>query len=286
MLMFVRNEQMLTFSNMTSNPRLRVKNLPSAARQAKIRDRFAERPGVSISELAREFGVSEMTIRRDLSALEEKSHIQRTHGGAVLTERMMLEFDYRDRRELNRAAKRAIAARARELVEPGQRLILDTGTTTLELATLLKDGVDLTVITPSLAVASELQHAPGVQVIILGGILRHGSPDLTGPVTEHCLELFGADLAFQGADAISAEGAIYNSDLRLARVDRLMRRVAQKCCLLCDHSKIGPTTLACNGSMADVDIFITDKGAPAAALKHYASLGAKVITVSPQSESS
>jgi DeoR/GlpR family transcriptional regulator of sugar metabolism len=128
-----------------------VKNLPSAARQAKIRERFVERPGVSIPELARQFGVSEMTIRRDLAALEEKSQIQRTHGGAVLTERMMLEFDYRDRRDTNRGAKNAIAAAARKLVRPGQRLILDTGTTTLELAARLRDGVDLTVITPSLA---------------------------------------------------------------------------------------------------------------------------------------
>ena len=103
-----------------------------AARQARIREQFAARPGVSVSMLAREFDVSEMTIRRDLAALEAGSHLQRTHGGAVLSERMILEFDYRERRERNRAAKRAIAAEARKLVQPGQRLILDTGTTTLE----------------------------------------------------------------------------------------------------------------------------------------------------------
>jgi DeoR/GlpR family transcriptional regulator of sugar metabolism len=258
-----------------------VKKLPSAARQTRIRERFAEQTGVSISELAREFTVSEMTIRRDLSALEEKSHIQRTHGGAVLTERMMLEFDYRDRREQNRAAKHAIAAAARKLVRPGQRLILDTGTTTLELATLLKDGHDLTVITPSLAVASELQHAAGVEVILLGGVIRRGSPDLTGPVTEHCLELFAADLAFQGADAIGTDGSIYNSDLRLARVDRLMRRVSRRCCVLADHTKIGRCALARSGSLGDADTFITDKGAPADVLKRFAKLGVEIVTVNP-----
>jgi DeoR/GlpR family transcriptional regulator of sugar metabolism len=258
-----------------------VKNLPSAARQTRIRARFAEQPGVSISELARELGVSEMTIRRDLAALEDKSHIQRTHGGAVLTERMMLEFDYRDRREVNRRAKCAIAAAARELVRPGQRLILDTGTTTLELAALLKDGEGLTIITPSLAVASELQHSPGVEVVLLGGVIRRGSPDLTGPVTEHCLELFAADIAFQGADAIGTDGAIYNSDLRLARVDQMMRRVAQSCCVLADHTKIGHTALARSGTLSDVDTFITSEGAPAAVLKRFARLGAKIVTVAP-----
>jgi DeoR/GlpR family transcriptional regulator of sugar metabolism len=258
-----------------------VKNLPSAARQAKIRERFVERPGVSIPELARQFGVSEMTIRRDLAALEEKSQIQRTHGGAVLTERMMLEFDYRDRRDTNRGAKNAIAAAARKLVRPGQRLILDTGTTTLELAARLRDGVDLTVMSPSLAVASELQHAAGVEVILLGGIIRRGSPDLTGPVTEHCLELLAADIAFQGADAIGTDGSIYNSDLRLARVDRLMRRVSKRCCVLADHTKIGGTALARSGSLADVDVLITSKGAPAEALKRFAKLGPEMVVVAP-----
>lgn len=258
-----------------------MKNLPSAARRASIRNRFSERPGVSISELAKEFGVSEMTIRRDLTSLEGQSLIQRTHGGAMLTERMMLEFDYRDRREVNRAVKRAIAAEARKLINPGDRLILDTGTTTLELATLLRDGENLTVITPSLAVASELQHAPGVEVILLGGVIRRGSPDLTGPATEHCLELFAADLAFQGADGIGLDGKIYNSDLRLARVDKLMRGVAKRSCVLADHTKIGVTALACSGSLADVDTLITSKGASADALRRFAKLGPKILTATP-----
>lgn len=256
-----------------------MKHLPAAARHTRIRERLGAQPGVAVSELAREFEVSEMTIRRDLAALEAQAHIQRTHGGAVLTERMILEFDYRERREVNRPAKCAIAAAARRLVKPGQRLILDTGTTTFELATLLGDAEDLTVITPSLAVASELQHAPGVEVILLGGAIRRGSPDLTGPVTEHCLELFSADLAFQGADGIGLDGKIYNPDLRLARVDRLMRRVSTRSCVLADHSKIGRTALACSGTMADVDVLITDDQAPADALRRFARMGAEIVKV-------
>lgn len=255
----------------------RVKQLPSAARQQQIRRRLSERPGVVVAALAREFEVSEMTIRRDLAALEAQAHVRRTHGGAMLTERMILEFDYRDRRATNRTAKRAIAATARRLIRPGQRLILDNGTTTLELAALLQDGENLTVITPSLAVASELQHAAGVEVILLGGVVRRGSPDLTGPVTEHCLELFSADYAFQGADGIGLDGSIYNSDLRLARVDRLMRRLAQRCCVLADHSKLGVTALARSGSLADVDVFITSRGAPAGALRRFRRLGPEVV---------
>lgn len=256
-----------------------MKNLPSAARQLRIKERLADRPGLSVSEIARELGVSEMTIRRDFAALEDQAHLQRTHGGAVLSERMMLEFDYRERREHNGAAKRAIAAEARKLIKPGQRLILDNGTTALELAALLKDGKSLTVITPSLAVASELQHAPDVEVILLGGVIRRGSPDLTGPVTEHCLELFAADIAFQGADGISDEGVIYNADLRLARVDKLMRRMAKQCCLLADHTKLGATALARCGTLADVHYFITDHQAPEPTLRRFGRFGTKIITV-------
>jgi DeoR family transcriptional regulator of aga operon len=259
----------------------RVKNLPFAARQARIQDHLAAQPGLSVSELAPRFGVSEMTIRRDFAALEDQDLVRRTHGGARLTERMMLEFDHRDRRKLNQAAKRAIATAARRLVQPGDRLILDTGTTTLELAALLHDGQDLKVFTPSLAVASELQHAAGVEVVLLGGVIRRGSPNLTGPVTEHCLELFTADLAFQGADGIGLDGRIYNHDLRLARVDRLMHKVVRRSVLLADHTKIGTTALACNGSMADVDIFITDTAAPADVLRRFARLGPKIVTITP-----
>ncbi len=254
-----------------------MKKLPSAARHAEIRQRFSAQPGVSVGELAKEFGVSEMTIRRDLDALEARAEIQRTHGGAVLTERMMLEFDYRGRRQVNREAKCAIAAEARKLVQPGDRVILDTGTTTLELASMLRNGENITVITPSLAVASELQHAAGVEIVLLGGVIRRGSPDLTGPVTEHCLELFSADIAFQGSDGIGLDGSIYNSDLRLARVDQMMRRLAKRSCLLADHTKVGQTALARNGSMADVDLFITDPGTSPAILRRFRKLGAEVI---------
>lgn len=257
-----------------------MKTLPAAARKTRIREQLATTPGVTIAELAQSFGVSEMTIRRDLTDLERNAEIQRTHGGAVLSERMMLEFDYRERRELNRVAKAAIAAEARKLIQPGDRLILDTGTTTFELATLLCDGENLTVITPSLAVASELQHASGVEVILLGGVIREGSPDLTGPATEHCLELFSADIVFQGADGLGLDGKIYNTDLRLARVDKLMRKVATRSCILADHTKIGHTALACSGTFEEVDIFITTTAAPVSALNRYRRQGAKIVTVS------
>jgi DeoR/GlpR family transcriptional regulator of sugar metabolism len=253
--------------------------MPSAGRLKFIKSRLAEDESVSISVLAVELGVSEMTVRRDLEKLEQQSDIRRTHGGAVVAERMLFEFNYQERQRANMAKKKAIAAAARQQVGPGQRIILDTGSTTLELARLLKDCADATIITPSLAVASELQFCESLSVILLGGVIHRGSPDLTGPVTEHSLELFSADWVFQGAEAIGEDGYIYNVDLQLAQVDRLMRRKATQKCLLADSSKLGQTALVKNGEIKDFDLFITDKGVSQSVLRRFRKTGTKVLTV-------
>jgi len=201
---------------------------PAAAeRREHIRRLVRAHNAVSIQDLACRFAVSEMTIRRDLDHLAEEGHIRRTHGGAQVAERMFFEFDFIARRQAHRREKQAIARRAAALVQPGSRIILDTGTTTLELAQQLKNHENLTVITPSLAVASVLQFATGVQVVLLGGVLMRGQPDLTGAVTEATLDMFAVDLAFTGADGIDREGTIYTADLRVAQVDQKIRRRAE-----------------------------------------------------------
>ena len=258
------------------------KRLPAAARLRSIREHLTESASLSISEMSAKLGVSEMTIRRDLADLEKSTDVRRTHGGAVVAERMAFEFNYLTRQRAHLKEKKAIAEAARKLIEPGQRLILDTGTTTLQFATLLKDCPDLTVITPSLAVASELQFSENISVILLGGVLHRGSPDLTGPVTEHCLELFAADWVFQGAEALSADGGVYNVDLQLAQVDRMMRRKAKRSCLLADSSKIGHTALAHTGTLAEFDVFITDAEAPKNYLRLARKLAKEVILVGSQ----
>jgi len=246
-------------------------------RRAKIRQLLNDRGSAGIVELARMFGVSEMTVRRDLAALAEDGQIMRTHGGAVATEKMVFEFDFGARRAANRPAKRAIARKAMEFVKPGQIIILDTGTTTLELAHLLRQHEDITVLTPSLAVASELQFSEGIHTVLLGGLVRKGSPDLTGAVTEGNLDLFAADIAFQGADGIDLSGRLYNADLQIAHVDRKMRERAAHTYILCDSSKIGKNALACNGTLKEVDALITDDGIRPSDRKKLQRTGATVI---------
>jgi len=249
----------------------------SIERKNQIADLVRQGNSLAVKELAKIFNVSEMTIHRDLNTLQEQGHIERTYGGVMPAEKMEFEFDFSNRRSSNQKAKKAIAREAFNFIRPGQRLILDTGTTTLELAYLLKGIENLTVITPSLAVASVLQFSTGVQTVLLGGIIRKGSPDLTGVVTEKVLDMFMVDIAFQGADGIGLNGELFNSDMRIAKVDQKMRRRAQQTYVLCDSSKIGRIDFASNGSLAEVDALITDNKINQEQLSALKKTGTKVI---------
>ena len=262
---------------MTSNKNNKIS---VTQRRGKITELLRQNQEVNIPELALLCGASEMTIRRDLDLLAKQGLVRRTHGGAATAERMEFQFDFVERRTRNHKAKQAIAAEAFKLIRPGHRIILDTGTTTLELAYLLKDCEQLTVITPSLAVASVLQFSTGVQTILLGGVIRKGSPDLTGVVTEKVLDMFMVDMVFQGADGISLNGELFNSDMRIAQVDAKMRQRAEKTYILCDSSKIDKFDFASNGSLAEVNALITDSGISDEAVKSLKKVCSDIIICS------
>lgn len=248
-------------------------------RDVKLREVLRERGEASIAEMATALGVSEMTLRRDLDRLERAGRVRRTHGGAVPAERLGFEFDFVARRQSNQRAKQAIAAEALKLVKPGDRLLLDAGTTALELACLLREMPSLTVVTPSLAVASELQFADGVQTILLGGVLRRGSPDLTGEITEAVLDMLAVDTAFQGADGIGLDGTLYTADLSVARVDQKIRSRAARTYVLADSSKVGRTALACHGRLQEMAGWITDAGIASEHLAALRALGVAITVV-------
>ena len=253
------------------------KKISADVRLEDIKSLLQQEQRVSIANLATRFNVNGMTIRRDLEKLETIGQLQRTPGGAVPSERMAFDFDFAIRRKNCQREKKAIAQHARQLIQPGHRLILDTGTTTLELAYLLKDIRDITVITPSLAVASVLQFFPDVQTVLLGGIFRQGSADLTGAMTEANLDMYSVDIAFQGIDAIDEEGYMHNSDMRIVRVDKKIRRRAQRTYILSDSSKVGKTALVASSHLNQVDALITDDKLDSQFRQSFMKMGAKVI---------
>lgn len=225
-----------------------------------IRQELLRADEVSIEALAGRFGVSGMTVRRDLELLESRGDAIRTHGGAALARRLTFEFSFRDRQNANRRQKSCIADRAAQYVQEGHVVMLDTGTTTLEIARRMIECRNVTVITTSLAIVSALQFAAGVRVVLLGGFLRGGSPDLHGPLTEQNVEMFRADIAFMGADAVDHDGNTYADDLQVVHLDRKMANHAAQVIVVADSSKFGRTGMCRVFGSEDYHRIVSDAG--------------------------
>lgn len=211
--------------------------------------------------LAEEFGVSGMTVRRDLQELAREGKVTRTHGGAAPSSQVSFQFGFLQRMSELQPQKQAIADLAAGLVTDGQSILLDSGTTTLALARQLKARRGITVITTSLPIAAELFACEGVDILLLGGLLRHDAPDLTGAVTEANLETLHADIAFLGADAVDEEGNVYNASPQLARMLGKMASASGRTCIVADRTKLGRRALVRYATAGDYDTLITDDGA-------------------------
>lgn len=234
------------------------KKLSQIKRLERIRIQLVEHGEVQIEDLASQLRVSPMTIRRDLEQIEACGDAIRTHGGAVMAKKLTFEFSFQDKQHLMSEAKQKIAACAAETVKPGHVVFLDTGTTSLEIARKLMAKHDITVITTSLAIISELQYAENLEVILLGGFLRKGSPDLHGPLTEQNVDVLRADIAFMGADAVDILGNTYTDDLRVVNLDRKMARNAASVMVVADSSKFNQTSMCKIFCPKDYDAIITD----------------------------
>ena len=233
---------------------------PSASvRQQKILQLLASREEVSVAELAERFRVAAMTIWRDLDVLVQGGRVTRTHGGALLAAPSVAAFAFQERRQSRMVEKTAIGRAAAQLVKPGMTVILDTGTTTLEVARALGGIPRLKVLTSSLAVASTLLTHDDLELVLLGGTVSKGSPDLTGALTEDNLAAFRADLAFIGADALDQRG-FYTSSQEIAGVSRAIIASAQRTMLVADSGKFGSTAFVRIAGWQAIDGLLIDDG--------------------------
>lgn len=246
-------------------------------RQKQICEWVARRGECSIEEMVEQFSVSGMTIRRDLQALAEQGKVIRTHGGAAMAERVSFEFEFRRQLQENQAAKRAIAATAAAEVRDGETIMLDSGTTTLELAKLLCGKQGLTVITNSLPIAAQLQYDRQIEVLLLGGYLRASSPDLIGALTEANLDTLRADAVFLGADGIDRQGGVYQASPEVARLLTKMAASAGRVYVVADASKLGRTALWRFGRLQDWVALITDAAADRSLLASLKRVGVRVL---------
>lgn len=226
-------------------------------RRKKILERLAHAQSVTVSVLAAEFGLSESTIRRDLQELDELGLLKRTHGGAVPIEVASFEPTLQEKHTQRAKEKSAIAKAAVEWIQPGDTILLDSGTTTLQLARLLPD-MELTVVTNSLMIAEELASYERIHRLILGGELRTTTGAMVGPFTELVLSRLHVDKFFLGANGVHLTFGVTTPNAIEAATKRAMMRSAREVILVADHSKLQQRSLVKICDIDEIHTFITD----------------------------
>ncbi|CAI6083940.1 DeoR/GlpR family DNA-binding transcription regulator [Cohnella sp. JJ-181] len=225
------------------------------ARQRQIHEQIAQSGEVRISELSERYGVTEMTIRRDLEKLEEGGSVRRTFGGAIYVYR---DVALQERTGLFTDEKIRIGRRAAALIGEGESVFLDGGTTTLQIARALRAGRQITVITNALNIAAELASKQ-IPTIMTGGMLLESTHSLVGPIAAQSLSGMAFDRAFLGATGLSDEHGFSNSNLYEAEIKRLAVRQAKDVTVVLDHTKFGARVLVSFAGLADVRRIVTDR---------------------------
>jgi DeoR/GlpR family transcriptional regulator of sugar metabolism len=231
---------------------------------------------LNVAELADRFGVSVVTIRKDLDELGAEGLLERTFGGAVFSHRSRFNRSFLQRAQEHRQEKLAIATAALEYIKDGDTIILDAGTTTLALAQLLKEQVKSAfVITCSVPAALELSSA-GYDILLLGGMVRNKSLALLGRETLRVIERYRADKAFIGSSGFTPEMGHSTPNPDDAQVKEALIRNADETYVLVDSSKCGHNCVTSFAQLRDVHLTITDNRLPRVKAKTLEAVGAKI----------
>jgi len=236
---------------------------------------------VSVGDLVRRFGVSAVTLRGDLEQLAQKGVLVRSYGGAMLPQEPHQDFPLNIKKTIYHAEKTRIGKAAARLVLPHQMVILDSGTTTMEVARALKraDFDSLTVITHALNIADELIDASNISVIMIGGVMRHVSGSFVGPQAERFLSELHADHFFLGVDGLDPEVGFSTPDLLEAQLNTHMMRIAHEVTVVADASKFGRRSLSVIAGITTVKRIITDDRVRPDTLEAIRDKGVEVIVV-------
>ncbi|GGM33575.1 DeoR family transcriptional regulator [Longimycelium tulufanense] len=234
-------------------------------RQQQIADVVLERGSLSAQELASMFGVSVMTVHRDLDELERQGVVRKFRGGVTAQPSGVFESNVAFRRKAMREQKKAIAKHAVQYVEPGMSILLDDGTTTAEMIPHFAGLTPLRVATFYLEAMRQLSELRGVGLMALGGDYDPLHDAFLGTTCLECIESIRVDAAFVSTSALSGRYAFHQED-RIVAVKRKMLEVAEKRYLLMDHSKLGKVALHRLVPLSEFDLVIVDSGASGADL--------------------
>jgi DeoR family fructose operon transcriptional repressor len=247
-------------------------------RKKLVLDMLNEKDAITVQDVVRECGVSEITIRRDLLDLESKGLIIRTHGGAVKTRAVDNLFTFDQRINRNRVNKEKICLAASRFISDGDILFIDCGTTLIHLTKYISRCDSVTVITNSLPVVSELINFPQVKLVLIGGEAVSERKAIYGPVAERNITQYHASKAFIGADGITLAKGLSSFDEKESAITLKMIDNADEVYLLCDSSKIGRDSYVTFASLSDINHLVTDDDLDEALLNSYREQGISVIT--------
>lgn len=227
-------------------------------RRETILQQLTRNGSVQVTDLVQEFGVSAVTIRNDLSTLEAQGLASRSHGGATLTRTPPPEQSIRQKDAINQEQKDRIGALAATLVQEGDNIIIDSGTTTISLARHLREASNVTVMTNGLNIAWELADTAGVELILTGGLLRKQSLSIQGSQAEATLQAYNFDKLFLGVDGFDLQFGVTTHHEAEASLNHKMVERAKKIIVLTDASKFGRVSLHRIVQLDRVHTVITD----------------------------
>ena len=253
-------------------------------RRSAILQQVREDSSVNVTELSRQFGVSEVTIRKDLRILKERKLLVRVHGGAIMNVRA--NSDENEERNINfkqlvnARDKEAIGRAAAAHIKEGDTILVDSGTTALQVVRNLNGFRDLTIITNSIFVASEALKYKRFKVIMLGGTIRESSGSTVGPLAESNLKLFYCDKLFLGVDSFSVDDGLSTPSVEEASTNQVMISRAREVIAVFDSSKVNKRALAFISTANTINTVITDSHLPGSIRNQLRSLNVNVETVS------
>jgi DeoR family transcriptional regulator, aga operon transcriptional repressor len=232
-----------------------------------------------VNELVRRFNTSAVTIRSDLNELDQRGLVQRSHGGAVIHDTVFRESPVHERIKSQSKEKQRIGAMAATLVREGETIILDSGTTALEVARNLKNISNLQVITNGVNIAAELLNSRNTQIIMMGGTVRNDSASIVGRQTEDMLEQFSADKLFLCGAGCDPDFGVSGTNLEETMANRAMLRAAREIIVVADASKFNKRSMSLIAPFSEVDIVISDESLLPELQERIKSFGCKLILV-------
>ena len=248
-------------------------------RQSLILDLLMQQDSLLVTDLSEQLNVSSVTIRKDLTELEKKKKLYRNHGKAILIDPYSENKNVSEKERLCVEEKRLIGAASAQMVTPRDSILIASGTTVHALARNIHATDRLTVITASLEVANILASDHNIDIIQLGGMLRHSSLSVVGKYAEAALSDFACSKLFIGVDGIDLEFGITTTDMMEASLNRIMMQTAQKTIVLADSSKFGRRGFSKIADIKDIDHIITDSNITPSTAKAIEEMGIELTIV-------